>query len=392
MTSARQVLAALGSMRLAVPLLVVLVCVLAGGTLYEARHGTAAALERVYHAGWFLGLVALLGLNVLAAMAARWPFTRRHTGFVVTHTAILIVIAGAAVSYRWGQRGSVRLVPGQSADRFVSAQRLFLAGGDASPRWRDGSVVAAPPGETAVRLALHHRGFEVVRWVAPDRPARFGKVPVRLRRVRDLDAALKQAATTSAPATHPATQPTGPALLGELILIVDEAGGLGYDAAMTDGRRRAGRTSIGRAILPQQLGIRLFVDCVIDQRCRDLPFTLRLESCGTDTYPGTDRPSMYRSVVVLSDPRRGRVVRKTIEMNDPLQYAGYTFCQSQMLDEGGLTASVLSVTRDPGWPVALAGYVLVVLGMTLVIGTRMWEHARRASDRIAETPPEDPST
>ena len=51
--SLRAVVELLGSVKIAVPLLIAIAAVLGWGTIYEARVGTAAVQRFVYHAWWF---------------------------------------------------------------------------------------------------------------------------------------------------------------------------------------------------------------------------------------------------------------------------------------------------------------------------------------------------
>lgn len=79
-------------------LLLLTLVAMAYATVYESMHSTERALAEFYGIWWFHGLLALLGVNVLAAMLARYPFHRRQIGFVLTHTAILVVLVGAWVT------------------------------------------------------------------------------------------------------------------------------------------------------------------------------------------------------------------------------------------------------------------------------------------------------
>ena len=68
----------LGSLRMAVPVLFVIAVVLAWGTIYEARFGTAAVQRFVYQAWRFQALLAFLAINLAAAALSRWPWQRRR--------------------------------------------------------------------------------------------------------------------------------------------------------------------------------------------------------------------------------------------------------------------------------------------------------------------------
>src|SRR5438309_11962783 len=79
----------LASVKLAVVSLLSLAAVLAYGTFFEAWHGTVAAQEWVYRSPWFALVLLMLAVNIFCAAAIRYPWKRRQTGFVITHTGLL---------------------------------------------------------------------------------------------------------------------------------------------------------------------------------------------------------------------------------------------------------------------------------------------------------------
>lgn len=108
---------ALGSLKLAVVLLVVLAAVLAWASTLEARQGREVAGWYVYSSSWFLGLLGLLGLNIFSAAAVRYPWKRHQVGFVVTHAGLLVLLVGAWQSFVGGVEGRVSLVEGEATDQ-----------------------------------------------------------------------------------------------------------------------------------------------------------------------------------------------------------------------------------------------------------------------------------
>ncbi len=118
---------------------------------------------------------------------------------------------------------------------------------------------------------------------------------------------------------------------------------------------------------------------VVDQTT--LPFSVRLMQFRIDHYPGTMRPSGFRSEVIVVEPD-GRIAPAAIWMNHELEVHGWRLFQSSYKQEEGRQATVLSVSRDPGQPIVFAGYVLLVLGMCIVLGTRI-SQARGRAERDA---------
>ena len=68
----------LASLKLAVFLIVLLAAVLAWATFLEAGKGREYAQWYVYDSPWFLGLLAVLGMNILAATLVRFPWQRKQ--------------------------------------------------------------------------------------------------------------------------------------------------------------------------------------------------------------------------------------------------------------------------------------------------------------------------
>ena len=107
------------SLPLAIALMIVLMTVLTLGTCVESWYGPAVgpaeARSFVYGTWWFTALAALLAMNVLAALAVRFPWKKRQTGFVLTHVGLLVLLLGCLLTRRWGIEASLSLFEGQAA-------------------------------------------------------------------------------------------------------------------------------------------------------------------------------------------------------------------------------------------------------------------------------------
>jgi hypothetical protein len=115
----RKLVRPIGSLWLGGVLLVTLAVAMGCATVYEAEHGRQAALVRFYQSWWFIGLLALTGVNILASLINRWPTVRNMGGFYVSHVGLLIVLIGAWVSSLFGINGQVRIQEGGTAENFV---------------------------------------------------------------------------------------------------------------------------------------------------------------------------------------------------------------------------------------------------------------------------------
>jgi hypothetical protein len=113
-------------LKLAIVLLVFLAAVLACATLVEARWGREYAAWYIYGRAWFIGFLAVLGANVLAATLVRFPWHKHQLGFLVTHAGILVLLAGAIQTFLGGVEGQVVLQEGQRAEQFRVTSRSVV--------------------------------------------------------------------------------------------------------------------------------------------------------------------------------------------------------------------------------------------------------------------------
>ena len=95
---------------------------------------------------------------------------------------------------------------------------------------------------------------------------------------------------------------------------------------------------------------------------RELPFTVKLLDFRKTTYPGTEMAAAFESDVELTDAQRGIMLMRTIKMNHPLKYRGYSLFQASFVD-GPVETTVLSVRNDPGTPFVYAGFLIVISGV-----------------------------
>ena len=115
-----------GSLKLAVVLLVVSAVILAATTIIEARKGTEYAQWYVYHSLWFIVLLALLSANILAATLHRFPWKRRHIGFLLAHLGVLVLLGGSLQTYLGGIEGQLPFAEQDKAEEIFIPDRSLL--------------------------------------------------------------------------------------------------------------------------------------------------------------------------------------------------------------------------------------------------------------------------
>jgi hypothetical protein len=99
----------LGSLNLAVILIITIAGAIAFATVMESKFDSAVARYYIYNAAWFNVWLMVLALNLFCAAFTRWPWQRKHLGFVVTHAGIILMLTGAVVGRIWGFEAFVTL-------------------------------------------------------------------------------------------------------------------------------------------------------------------------------------------------------------------------------------------------------------------------------------------
>src|SRR5271156_2356556 len=99
----------LGSLNLAVVLIITIAGAIAFATIMESKFDTAVARYYIYNAAWFSVWLLALALNLLCAAFTRWPWQRKHLGFVVTHAGIILLLTGAVIGHTMGFEAFVTL-------------------------------------------------------------------------------------------------------------------------------------------------------------------------------------------------------------------------------------------------------------------------------------------
>ena len=99
----------LGSLQLALTLLATIAIACAVATFAESNFNTKIAQTYIYKAPWFQVWLAVLCVNLFAVTLTRWPWQKRHIGFVVTHYGIITLLVGAMIGMQTGFEGNVTL-------------------------------------------------------------------------------------------------------------------------------------------------------------------------------------------------------------------------------------------------------------------------------------------
>jgi len=116
----------LGSLKLALLLLATIGTTCAIATFTESRFDAAVARAWIYKAPWFIAWLGLLCVNLFTVTLTRWPWQKKHTGFIITHYGIILLLIGAVVGSKLGFEGNVTLRTDGQPQRKVITDRSCL--------------------------------------------------------------------------------------------------------------------------------------------------------------------------------------------------------------------------------------------------------------------------
>jgi cytochrome c biogenesis protein len=133
------------SLRLTIPLLILLAALSVIGTVIPQNAGEQQYLQRysketyyilngfgildMYHSWWFRAVLILLAINLIACSLKRLPGVWRQVrktrsnyarlGTYLTHLSVLLILVGALIGAAWGFRGYVEIREGETVGGFV---------------------------------------------------------------------------------------------------------------------------------------------------------------------------------------------------------------------------------------------------------------------------------
>jgi cytochrome c biogenesis protein len=135
----------LSSLKLTIPLLIVLAALSVIGTIitqqaseheYLQRYGETTykflkglGLFNMYHSWWFIGVLVLLAINLIACSWKRLPGVWRQVrktksgyarlGTYLTHLSVLLILAGGLIGAILGAKGYVKILEGETVARVL---------------------------------------------------------------------------------------------------------------------------------------------------------------------------------------------------------------------------------------------------------------------------------
>ncbi|MDZ4816178.1 MAG: hypothetical protein SGI71_07915 [Verrucomicrobiota bacterium] len=109
----------LGSLQLAMILLSILAIACASATIMESQFNGKIARAYFYRNPLFIIWLTVLATNLFFAALTRWPWQKKHTGFVITHAGIITLLFGAMIGSRTGFEANITLEKGIPNSRLI---------------------------------------------------------------------------------------------------------------------------------------------------------------------------------------------------------------------------------------------------------------------------------
>lgn len=392
------ILSTLSSLRFAlgVVFLIALACI--AGTLIPQGAQVAQYLERhpggqgwirvsdalgfthVFYSWWFIALLFLLAASLTVCTQRRFMTMRQTVGAVrirvagsfISHVSLLIIFAGGVVRAVWSEKGVIGFREGEAvshvsgsdqpmhlpfAIRLDTFELEHYATPQASGKGQMDLLLARWPGskaETAIPVELLAGGTLVPPGGAsPESPA----LHVTVERILPdfvVDTGTGEARSRS-------EQPNNPALQ----LAIAGAGHtnrLWVFARFPDMTTPVGGQDGG----PVSLQFRYIVN----------PARLAAAVEGAPI-------KAYKSTVEIIEGGKS-VLTNTIAVNAPLTYRGFTFYQLSYNPED-LRWTLLQVVRDPSVPIVYGGFLLMMIGLTIVfcVGPYLDDQRRKRSGAVS---------
>lgn len=388
----------LSSLRFAlgVVFLIALACI--AGTLipqgaqvdpYLARHpgghgwiriADALGFTHVFYSWWFIALLFVLAASLVVCTQRRFMTMRQTTGAVrirvagsfVSHVSLLLIFAGGVVRAVWSEKGVIGFREGEVVSHVSgSDQSMHLPFAlkldkfelehyptpQASGKGQMDLLFARGPGfkaELAIPVELN-AGDTLI----PDGGATPESPALRITVERILPDFVVD--TGSGEARSRSEQPNNPALQ----LAVTGGGHtnrLWVFARFPDMTTPVGGQDGG----PVPLQFRYILN----------PARMAAATAGAPI-------KAYKSTVEIIEGGKS-VLTNTIAVNAPLTYQGYTFYQLSYNPED-LSWTLLQVVRDPSVPIVYGGFLLMMIGLTIVfcVGPYLDDQRKKRSGAVS---------
>lgn len=116
----KKVLSALFSTRAAGVYLILFAAAIGIATFIENDYGTSAAQKVIFQAWWFEGLLVLFAGSIIVNIVKFRMVQQRKWALLLFHSAIIVILVGAAVTRYWGYEGIMHIREQDTSSQFLS--------------------------------------------------------------------------------------------------------------------------------------------------------------------------------------------------------------------------------------------------------------------------------
>ncbi|RMH05203.1 MAG: hypothetical protein D6702_00680 [Planctomycetota bacterium] len=155
----------LGSVQMAMILIVACAIAMIAGTLIESDLGREMAALRVYHTPWFWGLQIMIAVNLAVAVINRLPLKRHQYSFAVVHLGFILMLAGGLITSMFGYEGRLYVTEGQSSNELVLNSRELIVRGTEAQAAMDVPTGAALAGTRLMEATQGFPSVDVLEYV-----------------------------------------------------------------------------------------------------------------------------------------------------------------------------------------------------------------------------------
>ncbi len=313
--------------------------------------------------GYLLGTVLLV--NLLAAHATRFQFSRKKAGIIILHLGVILLLVGQLLTGLFARETQMRIDEGQTLGYSEAPREVELAIIDVTNPQYD-QVVAIPE----KRLA---QGGTIQNPTLP--------FTVQIQRFMPNSQLVMRAKAPNAPPS-PATTGFGPNVVATEIprTVKDDERDLSAAFVQLNGVNGSlGTWLVSNAMAdPQSFTVNGHTyELVMRQRRFYKQFAITLLHFAHDRYAGTDIPKNFSSRVRLVDFQRNENREVLISMNDPLRYRGFTFYQAGF--ENNDKTSILQVVKNPAMLMPYIACGLVALGLVTQFSMHLFGFVKKRS-------------
>ena len=345
---------------------------------------SSLGMTNVFAAWWFIVLLVFFALNITACLVRRLSARLRAGrlgipgwGFLLTHVSMLLILGGAVIRGAVGQMGAFEIQEGRTTAHFLTSH----------------GPVKMPFDVRLVKFELEHyaekttesphaHGPDTISVLWPERH-------ILTQLVVEVGAPVTIYPLGEEPTASNAVQVIVSRYVPDFVI----------DMTTRDVRSRSEEPR-NPAILVNMEGRDLRVSKWLFANHPDFDMqhssssketekqvTLRFQSAGgahlSHAQDRAKRIKSFKSTLQLLED--GKVVReKTIEVNSPLSYRGYTLYQSGY-NPKDLTLSTLQVVKDPGVPIVYTGFLCMIGGLILLLCFKPAPREPRSGEQSSNT-------